>query len=81
MKDRFSENLADIQAQLNKHSEDRLAQAKENEALRENLAKLLKFDGVRAEHFDTQLKTKVRQRQPTHAAHVQCAFFSGVGVE
>jgi hypothetical protein len=58
MRDRFSSNLADIQSQLTKHSDDRLAQAKENEALRENLAKLLKFDGVRQEHFDTQLKTK-----------------------
>ena len=55
---KFEANLIDIQNQLNKHTEERQAQQKENEKLRENLAQLLKFDSMREEHCAQQLKTK-----------------------
>jgi len=62
--------------QLNKHSEDRSLQAKENDKLRENLASLLKFDAMREEHHAQQLKTKELEAKLAEAKLAQQADFA-----
>lgn len=76
MKKKFEVNLADIQSQLNKHTEDRLSQASENDRLRENLSQLLKFDSVREDHFQQQLKTKELEIKLVEAKYAQQADFA-----
>ena len=76
MKVRFEANLKDIQTQLNKHSEERAQQAKENDKLRENLAQLLKFDSMREEHCAQQLKTKDLEAKLLEAKLAQQSDFA-----
>jgi len=76
MKSKFESSLSDIQTQLNKHAEERMAQQKENDKLRDNLAQLLKFDSLREDHFTQQLKTKELELKLMEAKFAQQSDFA-----
>jgi len=64
---KFETSLTSISDQLNKHSDDRLAQAEENIKLRDQLREVAKYNEIRDEHYAKLLKTKDLERQIAEA--------------
>jgi hypothetical protein len=66
----------DISVQLKRHTEERVAQFQENEKLKEKLSQLLKFEELREEHFNQQLRTKELENKLTdgNTIHIICIY-------
>lgn len=66
----------DISVQLKRHTEERVAQFQENEKLKEKLSQLLKFEELREEHFNQQLRTKELENKLTDGIPILCHLMS-----